>query len=256
MEEVGRITEYIDIAQITLYLFWIFFAGLILYLLQENKREGYPLDGYNDRNKFGVFFPPMPEPKTYLLPHGGEKKSPDCKPDRRPIAGKGIFKDYDSPLDPTGDPMVDGLGPAAWAERSDEPDMDLHGHPRIRPMRLCDGFSYAEGEPELKGFSVMACDGKTVGTIAEVWIDKMESLIRYLEIDLDGGEKRLVPMTLARVWRSDKRIDVKSITSSQFMNVPQTKSMDQITLLEEDKVSAYYAGGSFYATPERREPLL
>jgi photosynthetic reaction center H subunit len=40
----GAITGYIDVAQITLYAFWIFFAGLIYYLLQENKREGYPLE--------------------------------------------------------------------------------------------------------------------------------------------------------------------------------------------------------------------
>lgn len=36
--------EYIDFAQITVYLFWFFFAGLILYLRREDKREGYPLD--------------------------------------------------------------------------------------------------------------------------------------------------------------------------------------------------------------------
>jgi photosynthetic reaction center H subunit len=35
--------HYIDLAQITLYAFWAFFAGLILYLRREDKREGYPL---------------------------------------------------------------------------------------------------------------------------------------------------------------------------------------------------------------------
>lgn len=256
MEEVGRITEYIDVAQIALYLFWIFFAGLILYLLQEGKREGFPLDGYNDKQKFGVFFPPMPDQKTFLMPDGSERKAPDYKPDRRPIAGKGIFKDYDSPLDPTGDPMVDGLGPAAWAERADVPDMGLHGEPRIVPMRLAAGFDLAEGESDPRGMSVRAVDGEIVGTVADFWLDRMESLIRYLEVDLSDGSKRLVPMTLARLWRDDRRVDVKSITSAQFANVPVTKSMDQITLLEEDKISGYYAGGHFYATPDRREPFL
>lgn len=36
--------EYIDFAQITVYLFWFFFAGLIIYLRREDKREGYPLE--------------------------------------------------------------------------------------------------------------------------------------------------------------------------------------------------------------------
>ena len=40
--DVGAITSYIDIAQVVLYLFWIFFFGLIIYLHREGKREGYP----------------------------------------------------------------------------------------------------------------------------------------------------------------------------------------------------------------------
>ena len=36
-------TSYIDVAQVVLYGFWIFFAALIFYLRTEDKREGYPL---------------------------------------------------------------------------------------------------------------------------------------------------------------------------------------------------------------------
>ena len=32
-----------------------------------------------------------------------------------------------SPLVPTGNPMVDGVGPAAWADRADVPDLTFHG---------------------------------------------------------------------------------------------------------------------------------
>lgn len=38
------ITSYVDFAQVLLYAFWIFFAGLIYYLRREDKREGYPLE--------------------------------------------------------------------------------------------------------------------------------------------------------------------------------------------------------------------
>ncbi|MBV9775481.1 MAG: hypothetical protein JO143_00385 [Acetobacteraceae bacterium] len=40
----GGLTSYIDVAQMTLYGFWIFFFGLIIYLRREDKREGYPLE--------------------------------------------------------------------------------------------------------------------------------------------------------------------------------------------------------------------
>ena len=39
----GAITEYVDVAQLALYGFWVFLAGLVYYLTIESKREGFPL---------------------------------------------------------------------------------------------------------------------------------------------------------------------------------------------------------------------
>jgi len=39
--------------------------------------------------------------------------------------------------------------------------------------------------------------------------------------------------------------------TGHFAGVPTTKSTSQITKLEEEKICAYYAGGTLYATPER-----
>lgn len=55
--------DYIDGAQIALYAFWLFFAGLIIYLRREDKREGYPLDSPQGPREG---WPPMAEPKTYI----------------------------------------------------------------------------------------------------------------------------------------------------------------------------------------------
>ena len=49
---------------------------------------------------------------------------------------------------------------------------------------------------------------------------------------------------------------MKSITAAQFADVPTIRRDDQITLLEEDKVMAYFAGGHLYATAARSEPLI
>jgi photosynthetic reaction center H subunit len=38
--------------------------------------------------------------------------------------------------------------------------------------------------------------------------------------------------------------------------VPGTKQPEQVTLLEEEKIMAYYGAGTLYATPDRAEPLL
>ena len=61
-------------------------------------------------------------------------------------------------------------------------------------------------------------------------------------------------MNFARISRSE--VKVASILAAQFAQVPALRHAEQITLLEEEKVMAYYGGGTLYATPERQEPLL
>jgi photosynthetic reaction center H subunit len=61
-------------------------------------------------------------------------------------------------------------------------------------------------------------------------------------------------MTFARIKKDGTH--VQAILSHQFVNVPQTKSNAQITLLEEEKITAYYGAGTLYATPERQEPII
>ena len=49
---------------------------------------------------------------------------------------------------------------------------------------------------------------------------------------------------------------VRSILAEQFNGVPDVASLDQVTLLEEDRICAYYAGGQLYARPYRFGPAL
>ncbi len=252
----------IDLALIALYAFWVFFAGLIWYLRQEDRREGYPLEsdvgGRFTRDPW--FF--VPKAKTFLLPHGaGTVSVPNDKRDTREIAA--TRSNYPgSPLYPTGDPMVDGVGPAAWAERSDTPDLSADGSPRIVPMRVAEDFYLAEEDPNPVGMSVVGADSQVAGTVTDLWIDRSEYLIRYYQVEIGEGDNAksvLLPHNfgLMKRGRGGKRqIYVHAITSAQFDRVPGTASTDQITRLEEERVMAYYGGGQLYATPQRQEALL
>jgi len=46
------------------------------------------------------------------------------------------------------------------------------------------------------------------------------------------------------------------VRSEQFASVPSLKEPDRITVLEEERISAFYAGGRRYAEPKRVEPLV
>lgn len=247
-----------DLASLSLWLFWIFFALLIIYIQRENMREGYPLtdEQGDEAPNQGPF--PIPSDKTFKLPHGrGEVTLPsEQRPDRPDLPIERVGPGGGYPLEPTGDPMIDGIGPASWANREDVPELDGHGHPKLVPMSAAEAFGVATGlDP--RGLPVMAGDGEVVGRVTDMWIDEPEQLVRYLEIELDpkwGSGSRLVPLTFARILLN--RVQVRSIYGKHFDNVPKHASPRQVTKLEEDKISGFYGGGIIYADEARFGPKL
>lgn len=253
----GAVTEYIDVAQITLYVFFVFFACLIWYLRREDRREGYPLevDGKGMSAHSTVF---IPDPKTFNLPHGGTFRAPNLRADTRPVKASRRVNYPGTPLEPTGDPLADAVGPASYAERADEPDKTFDGQVKIVPMASDSHFRVAEGDPDPRGMDVLGADGQVAGNISEIWVDRAESCIRYYELKLSGtggNSNRLLPVNCVRI-NNKNQVLVNSILASQFAGVPRTKNPDQVTLLEEDKIMGYYAGGRLYATPQRQEPVI
>jgi photosynthetic reaction center H subunit len=247
-----------DLASLTLWLFWIFFALLIIYIQRENMREGYPLEDEegNVAANQGLF--PVPGDKTFKLPHGrGELTVPSGqRSDRDNIAMKRVGPGNGYPLEPTGNPMIDGVGPASWANRDDVPELDAHGHPKLVPMAAAEAFAVAAGR-DPRGLPVMSGDEEVVGKVTDMWIDEPEQLVRYLEFELDpkwGSGTRLVPLTLARILKT--HVQIQSIYGEHFDSVPKHASPSQVTKLEEDKISAYYGGGKLYADERRQEPKL
>jgi photosynthetic reaction center H subunit len=243
-----------DLASLSIWLFWGFFALLIYYLQTENMREGYPLeteDGKTAPNQ-GPF--PVPKPKTFRLPHGkGEVTVPSAANEaqhrREGLALARTATSDGFPHAPTGNPMLDGVGPASWVPRRDEPELDGHGHNKIVPMSRLEGFVVSAGR-DPRGLPVQAADLEVVGRVSDVWVDASEQLVRYLEVDLNSGKKRLLPMTLARIW-SD-RVRISALASDNFDHIPATRSATEVTKLEEDKICAFVASGWMYDAPKRK----
>jgi photosynthetic reaction center H subunit len=239
-----------DLASLSIWLFWGFFALLVYYLQTENMREGYPLeleDGTVAPNQ-GPF--PVPAPKTFLLPHGrGSVTVPNGAREAREVAVGRTAVSEGFPHAPLGDPMKDGVGPASWAPRRDIPELDGHGHNKIVPMASASAFAVSAGR-DPRGLPVQAGDLEVVGTISDMWVDAPEQLVRYLEITLNSGAKKLVPVPMVKIQTD--RVRINSLSSDLFEGVPATKSQTEVTLLEEEKISAYYAGGTLYAASKRK----
>lgn len=249
----GAITGHIDVALVALYVFWAFFFGLIYWLRKEDQREGYLLDEKKG-DPLEILVPAVPAQKPYYLHDGTVAMKPDGIPDTRELNLKQVDPAFGAPMEPTGaNPMLDGVGPGAYAMRKDEPETDHSGNPKIQPLRALPDFHIAKEDPDPRGLPVYAADEVVVGKIVDAWVDRAEALIRYYEVALDGGRSVLVPMVFLdlNVWRG--RATVNVITSEQFQAVPATKKPDVVTKLEEDKISAYYAGADVLGGAVRKK---
>jgi len=251
----GAITSYVDVAQLVLYLFWIFFFGLIYYLAVENHREGYPMDA--DR---GIIegWPRAPAPKTYRMSDGREVVVPRGEAPHPVPNAQRVYDWPSSPLEPTGNPLTAGVGSGAWTPRPDRPELDFHGDPKLIPLSQAEGFGVASRDPDPRGKGLFDARGERAGTVVDLWIDRGEMMFRYIEaeVPLGGGATRrvLVPTPFTRI--NADGVTVHALLAPQFAGIPPTRAADRVTLNEEEQITAYFGAGLLYAEPGRTEPLI
>jgi len=250
----------IDLTEVILSTFVLFFVGLILYLRREDRREGYPLeDEATGRLEpaGGLFF--TAKPKTFILPHGqGTLTKPNNIRESQDVAARRVSRSPGFPLEPTGDPMHAGVGPGAFAHRAQTPDLMLNGAPKIAPLRVAAGFSIDRGDADPRGMTVVGADGAAGGVVSDVWVDRAEYMIRYLEIEVSGAAAKhvLVPMTMAVINKSRRTVRIDAVLGSQISQAPVLANPDQVTMDEEERICAYYGAGFLYSTKARSEPFL
>ncbi len=259
MQTVGYLTAYLDLPQVLLYLFWAFFFGLIYYLVLEGHREGFPMES-DSMGTAVIKGWPIPEPKTYKLAGGKSVTIPELNRPEPQYNARSTAASPGSPIEPTGNPMFAGVGAGAYAMRADVPDMTSHGTPLIQPLRLLKQHGVAHQDVDPRGLPVMGGDGKPGGVVRDIWLDTAEFMFRYLEVEVAGkganapSRRVLLPIPFARIRRN--LIEVNSIYGFHFADVPGTRSPDQVTMLEEEKISAYYGAGTLYADPKRVEAMI
>jgi photosynthetic reaction center H subunit len=255
----GALTSYIDVAQIVLYAFFIFFAGLVWYLRREDRREGYPLESEApgwERDRGFLFIPP---PKRFQLALGGTVSAPRFDVDPRALNAVKIAPWPGAPLEPVGDPMLAAVGPGAYALRADVPELTFDGRDLIVPTRVATNYAVASEDSNPIGMQVEGADHQVGGVITDLWVDRSEHVLRYFEVETGTPElsrRVMLPVPFSRVNGRLRRVHVEAILGGQFAAAPTTRDPDKVTMLEEEKIIAYYGGGTLYATRQRAEPLL
>jgi photosynthetic reaction center H subunit len=256
MDDV-KIVGTFDVTEMLFLAFVLFFIALVIYLQRESRREGYPLeDEVTGRVDTPGGILHTAAPKLFRMPFGRPAMmSPPPGRDPVDIAATRTFRSPGAPYVPTGNPLTSGLGPAAYANRSNHPDLDGEGRNRIVPIALADHISVDHRDPDPRGMPVIAADGVAAGTITDIWVDRAEHQIRYLEVDT-GTAKVLAPMGMAKVERRKGRVVIDAINAADFPAAPVPAKAGEITFYEEERIMGYFGGGYLYANAARQEPIL
>ena len=120
---------------------------------------------------------------------------------------------------------------------------------RVVPLGQLDDFKVAEGDPDVRGWEVVASDGRTIGEVDELLIDTNAMKVRYLDVEVENGlmaepdRHVLVPIGYARLDRSADRVMVDNIASTDLRTMP-AYDQSPVTRDYETSVRNAFPGGT------------
>ena len=99
---------------------------------------------------------------------------------------------------------------------------------RVVSLDQLDDFKVAEGDPDVRGWEVIASDGRKIGEVDQLLVDTAAMKVRYLDVDVDDGllndntdRHVLIPIGYARLDEGDDRILVDSLASADVVALPE-----------------------------------
>lgn len=99
----------------------------------------------------------------------------------------------------------------------------------LRPLSRLDEFKVAEHDQDVRGWDVVARDGKKIGNVDDLLVDTTVRKVRYLGVDLDrglfasifgGGHGGHVLIPIEEVELRSNEVMVSSIASSEASTLP------------------------------------
>ena len=140
----GALTGYVDVAQVVLYAFFLFFAGLVFWLRREDRREGYPLENEAVGRRKADDPILIPRSKAFHLPGGETTYAPQAVHGRNDIEtgipARKVEPWPGAPYERTDSSLQAGVGPGSWVLRHDVHDRTWDDEIRIVPLRVAKNF--------------------------------------------------------------------------------------------------------------------
>lgn len=88
-------------------------------------------------------------------------------------------------------------------------------------------FEIVKGEPDIRGWDVRYMTGQKLGSVEELIVDAEEKKVRYMVVDLDENElklvnrKILIPIGLAELDKKEDDVLIPNISLEQLSRLPE-----------------------------------
>lgn len=113
-----------------------------------------------------------------------------------------------------------------YGNRTGTGTMEAVDTSNLMPLSRMDDFKVADGDKDVRGWTVIARDGERIGKVDDLLVDATARRVRYLGVDLDrgllsGGHSGhvLVPIESVRLDRNDK-VMLDSVGRNEVLSLP------------------------------------
>jgi uncharacterized protein (TIGR02271 family) len=121
---------------------------------------------------------------------------------------------------------------------------------RVVPLNQLPGYKVADGEPDIRGWEVVASDGHRLGKVEELLVDTQANKVRYVDVDVDGDNRHVtVPIGYARLEETRQQVLMDGLGSEQLRALP-TYERGGITRDYEEEVGRACNVSATSATPD------
>jgi len=92
---------------------------------------------------------------------------------------------------------------------------------RVVPLNELSGYKVADGEPDIRGWDVVASDGSRLGKVDDLLVDTQANKVRYVDVDMDGDARHVtVPIGYARLEETRHQVLVDGLGTEQLRALP------------------------------------
>ncbi|HEU4881147.1 MAG TPA: DUF2382 domain-containing protein [Longimicrobium sp.] len=121
---------------------------------------------------------------------------------------------------------------------------------RVVPLNQLSGYKVADGEPDIRGWDVVAGDGSRLGKVDDLLVDTQANKVRYVDVDVEGGDRHVtVPIGYARLEETRHQVLVDGLGSEQMQALP-SYTRGAITRDYEEQVGRAFNVGTAAATSD------